>query len=382
MRLVAREFGRVVPISGRMGWEVDVRPIGRIRRVPIKGTRGLRIATKDLAEEVLSAIRDAIASGASEEAACAPYLTRQHTTVRKSYHAWLDHIRHLVAAGERSANYLRELERYGEEDGPLEFIFDYSRFELTYGVLEDLIRNLAERGVGQNTRPKIMGALRASLGWLETRGELDRVPRFPSMKRRKHLPRIISPDGQDDVLAEIPENRRGAFYVAVEELVRPGEVRALNVSDYSWRSREVRIQFAMQGPCSSAERRGSKTDEPAVRLVSDRVAAWLDLYVDKDARLDGERPLFVNPTGRVDGARWLANALREEWNRAAARAGLGGIRMYEGTKHSTVTALRKNGVDPRLVQAAARHRSAASTEIYNVLEQGAVTVAIRKRKPT
>jgi integrase len=360
-----------------------VRPIGRIRHVPIKGSRrGLRLATREIADEVLASIRDAIANGASEEVACAPYLTRQHTTVRKSYAAWLEHIRHLVTAGERSATYLRELERYGTEGGPLEAVFDYSRFELTYGVLEDLLKDLAERGIGQNTRPKIMGALSACLGWLETRGELDHTPRFPTTKKRKHLPRVISADGQEEVLALIPEKRRGAFYVAVEECVRPGEVRALNVSDYSWRSRELRIQFAMQGPCSSAERRGSKTDEPAVRVVSDRVADWLERHVGKTERLDGERPLFVNPTGRVDSGRWLGNALREEWNRAAARAGFHGIRMYEGTKHSTMTAMAKNGVDPRMRQAAARHRSPASTAIYEVLEQSAVTEAMRRRKPT
>jgi integrase len=376
--LVARKFGTAVPISGRSGWEVDVRPYGRIREIPMLGAHGLRL-NEELARHVLESIRTAIANGAGEEAACAPYLRKQRFAFGAKYAAWVEYVRAMVSAGERSANYLRELERYGKPGGPLEFIRNVAVFESSFGLMQDWIRWMADHGVGQNTRPKIVGAVRGCLGWLAQRGELEYVHPFPAMRKRRHIPTIISASAQDSILAEIPEDRRGAFYVAVEELVRPGEVRALNVSDYSWRSRELVIAHAMQGPCSSAARRGTKTGDGRVRAVSERVAVWLEQHVPREARLEGGRPLFVNPTARVNGKRWLANALREEWNRAAARAGLGGIKMYEGTKHSTATDLDRQGIDRRIVAAAAGHTTEYMTETYQPLRQGAVVEALRRR---
>ena len=93
----------------------------------------------------------------------------------------------------------------------------------------------------------------------------------------------------------------------------------------------------------------------------------------------GARPLFVNPTGRTPGKRWLSNSLRLEWNRAAARAGLE-VKMYEGSKHSTATALRRAGVPLDVIQAAAGHKDIRSTERYAQLADEVVTDALRRRR--
>ncbi len=378
--LVAQSFGKVRFERDRGSWLVDVRPFGRIRTLPIAGVRPLPLSTRELADGVLAAIRAEIAGGLSAEVAVAPYLPRSSTTIGRKAEAWLAMLQRRVEAGERSPTYTASLERFAKPAGAFGFLWEISVYDLTPGDLEDWVAWLADRGVGQNTRPKIVGALRSLLGWLERRGELDRIPRFPELRKRRHVPRVISVGDQEAVLEEIPEARRGAFYAAVELLARPGEIRALDVSSYSWRDRRLTIDHAMQGPNTSAPRRGTKTGDVRILEASDRLADWLERFVPAVERLIGDRPLFLNPTGRSARGRWLAGALRQQWDRAATRAGFHGVRMYEGTKHSTATALRRDGVPLDVIRAAAGHADARSTELYAKLADQAVVEALRRRR--
>ncbi len=54
--------------------------------------------------------------------------------------------------------------------------------------------------------------------------------------------------------------------------------------------------------------------------------------------------------------------------------------LYEGTKHSTATALRKAGVPLDVIQAAAGHKSIKSTERYAQLADETVTDALKRRR--
>ena len=56
--------------------------------------------------------------------------------------------------------------------------------------------------------------------------------------------------------------------------------------------------------------------------------------------------------------------------------------MYEGTKHSSATAWRSNGMPLELGRRMLRHRDARSTERYGKLADGALVEAFRRtRKP-
>ena len=89
--------------------------------------------------------------------------------------------------------------------------------------------------------------------------------------------------------------------------------------------------------------------------------------------------LFPNPTSRNAERRWIANALREEWNRAADEAGVK-VRMYEGTKHSAATAWRTSGMSLEMIQRMLRHRDSRSTERYAKLSDQALVVAFGKTR--
>ena len=108
------------------------------------------------------------------------------------------------------------------------------------------------------------------------------------------------------------------------------------------------------------------------------MAEWLERHIPLDERLVGDRPLFVNPNGRTaPGGRYNAQALRLGWMRASDSVGLGHVRMYEGTKLSTLTAGRRRGAPLDQLQKAAGHRDPRSTEIYAELAQEQATEVLR-----
>ncbi len=84
--------------------------------------------------------------------------------------------------------------------------------------------------------------------------------------------------------------------------------------------------------------------------------------------------LFPNPTSRNRERRWIANALREEWNRAARAVGVK-VRMYEGTKHSSASRWHSSGMPLELVRRMLRHRDTRSTERYAKLADSALVEA-------
>ena len=113
------------------------------------------------------------------------------------------------------------------------------------------------------------------------------------------------------------------------------------------------------------------------------MATWIETNVLPTDRLQGNRPLFVNPDSRTaPNGRYNAQALRLGWKRAAKIAGLNHIKMYEGTKHSTLTEGRRRGLPLDQLQKAAGHKDPRSTEIYAELgDQQATKVLRLARQP-
>ncbi len=90
----------------------------------------------------------------------------------------------------------------------------------------------------------------------------------------------------------------------------------------------------------------------------------------------------MNSEARHKAARYNAQALRLTWSRAALAAGLPGVRMYEGTKHSTLTEARRRGAPLDHLQLAAGHEDPSSTEVYAELAQAQATKVLRMaRRP-
>jgi len=382
--LVAREFGRYTPelrdgeLRHRLTFRVDGKRY-RISGVPLPGG-SLRLTSSEMALEVLGAIRADVRAGRSKMQALATYLGRADPAnqVRGWVDRWLERQRGRAEAGDLSPTYLRELDRWGAPGGHWATWDGWATWEITYGALEDWSAALAAGGLSAKSRRNVLGGFRSFLGWLERRGDLAVVPRFPRIPVDEHAPTIISLETQAAILAAIPEARRGAFLAMALLGLRPGEVRALDVSDY--RDGWLTVAAAMKGPNASAPRRGAK-ERNARRLPvlegAPELAAWIERHVDPARRLEGGA-LFENPTGRTPGRRWLSNSLRLEWTRAARQIGVQ-VGAYEGTKHAFATSLVARGVPMERVRQILGHRDQRSTERYAKLaDQGVVEVLRRK----
>jgi integrase len=370
-------------VAQRGCWEIDARPHGRIRGVRLPGSdTSIPFREREWAEEVLAAIeRDITSRGLPVEVALAPYLPGR-ARVSKRLSAWLDMLQDLVDAGDRSPTYLRELRRYARKGGEFEFLADRSVHDIQYGDIEDWMKWLRERGLAPTTVANVVSSFRTFMGWLARRREIGRIPEFPPLPRSRHRPRLLTLEEQDRVLEQIPVERRGIYLAMTDLMIRPGEARALNVGDYDWDSGELRVYAAMKGLLSDAPRRGTKEDDFRLLGATGRLSAWLDEQVPKMARLNPVLPLFRNPNARAQDRRYIHHVIRTGWNRAVKAAGLEPVALYEGTKHSTASALINAGVRLEVIQAACGHADRRSTERYAKLANEQVRAALLElRRP-
>ncbi len=154
--------------------------------------------------------------------------------------------------------------------------------------------------------------------------------------------------------------------------LRPGEVRALEIADFSdgW----LRINKAVKGPSVTSPVRGTKTGKPKQLPVPEILQEWIARYVDPRDRLKGA-PLFPNPnTGRI----WNYWTMRDLWKRACKQVGID-VGLYEGTKHTFATDAIARGVPERSLQTFLGHADVRRTRRYAQLQDNAVVDVLPKR---
>jgi integrase len=224
--------------------------------------------------------------------------------------------------------------------------------------------------------------MRTIFRWLYGREELERVPEFPALAQKKTVPNIIEVSDQEEVLEAISEALRGPHILAVEETFRPGELRGLNVADYNFRTHTLTLQYAMDGDTNAAERKSTKEEDVRVRQVSDRLADWLAKHIAPEERVNGKRPMFVNPRARTaPQGRYNSQALRNVWKKAATAVGFPQVCPYEGSKHSTLTAARRAGATRDELMVAGGHKDPRSVDFYAEIDQRSATKVLRMVRP-
>ncbi len=372
---------------------------GAIWSVPNpSGGRGIKF-TRELADRVLASVRNNIAAGQTLGSALSPWLakTRDDQLVLTRAKNWLEHQRARVESRSLSPTYVRELERYVLHPGYWPgFLKDVPITGVTTRLVDDFDLWLGQKG-GANgtglspaTRNKVLGALRAFLGWLRRRGEItfDQIPELPRIEIPEHSPQIISSSDQQAVKEAIPHERRGAFLACCHGL-RPGEARASAIGDYTegddgqgW----LTVDKAYKGPNATAPILHTKQKKIRAIPVDNELRDWIRWRLE--ARVEAMRTggpafllspaLFPNPTARNPERRWITSAMEREWNRACLKVGTS-AKLYEGTKHSYATGLREGGVPLDIIQRILGHSDIKSTERYGRLRDPALVKLLRPR---
>jgi integrase len=295
---------------------------------------------------------------------------------------WLDIFRKRTAQGSRGPRTLREYERWADPDGGRYVHFSYwygrSILDIDRAELEEWSFWLSERGLAAKTVRNVMAGFRSFMSWVAENVLTDLVvPRFPWPEIDDHRPTILSDEMQANVLSKIPWHKRGIFLCLAYGLLRPGEARVLRVRDYG--DDEIHVARAAKDRITEGLIRGLKSrNTKTVPVVDFMLSDWLTEHVTSEARLQRpDSPLFPNPDGRREGW-WSETAMRRTWGSAAKKAGVAGVSLYEGTKHSTATRLKAGGMDDRVLALLMGHRDQRSVAKYAKLDSSVVRLEIER----
>ena len=347
----------------------DLGVISSLEGVTFRGDEG-----KVLAQGLLRAIEAAVSRGESLEAVVERYRPRsKRREVIPAFKRFVAHIDALVEAGDRSAKTAYEYRRILNSE--LGWWEGRSLEDLDYGTLEDWDRSLAVRGLSPKSRKNYLGALRSACTWLARRSEIKTIPPFPRIEIAEYQPTILPTEVVDFLIREIPEKQRGPYLVAAKMGLRPGEVRALDVSDIQrggeiWR---LSVTKAVQGPHSSSPIGPTKNRKNRMLPIHPSVREWLEAHVDWTGRLR-RAPLFTNP---VSHKRLSHTQFYDVWHRV--RQGVTNATLYEGTKHSFASDALESGIDINRIRKFLGHSDPRSTEKYAKLSDKSLDVFARRK---
>jgi integrase len=390
---MARHVGtirREITRQGKARYIVDV--MGAERRYQIRmaprGRIWVPLRTEDDALDVLTQIRVDVANGASIDRAASFFLRRPTaaTRVPAKLRRFLERERQRMEDGDISPRTYGELERYCRPGGYFSFWEGHHIHQVNFAALEDWrawIGGRRQKGrgrLGAKTVKNAMGQFRAFLAWLEERGDIDHVPKFPRVPWDQMPPEILTIEAQRAVLDAIPFEDRGIF-LACRHTLRPGEARALDLADY--RETNLHVHAAMKGQSSQSEIRGAKERNWRVIGADDELQVWLEWRISKASPEERLRkrgvPLFPNRKARNQTRRWTTSTMTKAWNVAARSVGVK-VSLYPGTKHTTMTDLARRGVDSKILQRFAGHADRRSTDHYLVLADQDTLDVMRRRK--
>jgi hypothetical protein len=374
--------GRVVRVVERRRgkdtsrWRID---FGRkIQPRYLDSYNGARMETEALAHAFLTLIRHECAKGRPLQDVVAEVGPSggDGPAIEPLLEEWVVRFRRRVEIGDRSANSLAELERWAKPGGHLSWWFGASLFTVDRASLEEWDLWLAERELGAKTRRNVMAAFRSFCTWAKERRPTFEIPRFPWPEPDEYVPRVVSLDVQAQILAAIPDARRGIFLALARLGLRPSEARVARIVD--WRGDELRIHRGAKDrrvggrEGGTKKRRGSKL-LPIPADPAD-LREWLERHVPPELRLaEPEGYLFRNPDG--ERGQWGPTSMTRAWRAACDQVGVR-VSLYEGTKHSFGTAAKAAGVEDRVLAHIFGHSDTRSVARYGRLELDTVRSAL------
>ena len=166
--------------------------------------------------------------------------------------------------------------------------------------------------------------------------------------------------------------------------MRPSEIRACELGDYDRATNTLLINKAFKGRRLDAPVRSTKERTSTRREVwDDATREWILWRLEQttdEQRLRGEATaLFWNPRANNRRKGWSETRLRQQWMDACAEVGVR-ISFYEGTKHSTATALAEGGLSPLVLKALGGWKDSKSVEKYAKPRATRAIVLDAKRK--
>tara|TARA_B100000315_G_scaffold94826_1_gene87157 strand:+ start:10029 stop:11240 length:1212 start_codon:yes stop_codon:yes gene_type:complete len=220
--------------------------------------------------------------------------------------------------------------------------------------------------LADSTKKNLIISLRSFYNMFD---ELDQTKiKWPSPKIAKKKIQWIGQEEQLKIISCIPEKHRPIFYFMIWHGVRPGEARALMWDCIDLKQNIIYIKR-------------NWSERVLTDITKGRTDRTTPIYSQfkpllKELARSKKEFVFTTPRGKNYGRRKI-NVL---WNDAVEKAGYVPIRLYNGTKHSFASQLRKAGADLSDIQELLGHAHMDSTKRYADIEQTRLTRVIELKR--
>ena len=221
--------------------------------------------------------------------------------------------------------------------------------------IQDFYLELQGRGLSEKTIWNTLMELKTFLNFARKREDLERVPAFPEIKVREKPIVWLTREDQKRILEHIPDEHKPIFIFLFTYGCRPGEARALcwDAVDFEKEIIYIKRTFSAK-KLVDVPKEGKWKVFPMLPHIKTILE---DLYRKK-------RSMFVF-SWRYD--HYGERALPRIWKDACKKAGIQGVSLYAGVRHSFAMQRLHEGFSYEEIGACLGHSDVRTTRRYGRL---------------
>jgi integrase len=225
-----------------------------------------------------------------------------------------------------------------------------------YGEIEDFLHS---QKISDKTRSNIKSCLHTFWTWLRKRKviTLAQFPEFPEVKFNLAFRNLVDKETQQAIINEVKRltnKRNPKIWIAIKWLstyiaIRPHEMLSLTERDIDTRTGYFFVRQTKEGEVKPVPMLQEDKE-----LVETFPVGLPHLYFFRHV---------AGVSGVKGGQRFGDRYLYKWWKKACANLGIEGVDLYGGTRHSSVTALRKQ-FSPEQIKAGTMHSTNKAFDRY------------------
>lgn len=268
--------------------------------------------------------------------------------------------------GDCSPHYARQLRFVSS------YIFSYFKAatdirELRTYDIENFYSSL--KGISAKSKYNIMGVLKSFINYLHRLEYIQVKPIFPKISFQEPQWKWLSIDQQALIFSNIPENDKPIFLFMALHGCRPGEARAIKVSDIDLKQQSVKIQRVFS---TNVLRNTTKNKKNRIIPVH---PDFLSILLKSSRDKLPEAFLFTNPR---TGNPYSDTTLKEIWYKAIKKTDIK-ITMYEGLRHSFASQRASAGMPLYLISKVLGHSDIRVTQRYAHTSLDALRIVVENK---
>ncbi len=286
--------------------------------------------------------------------------------------AWLQRCERKVALGKLSKVHFRHL-RHCVRNLFIPFFGQLNMLDIRGKHITDFWLTLEK---APKTVFNIMAALHRLFNDALRDEIIQKVPNFPPELKQAELPepnwRWASEEVQDEIFRHLdPADLYFIMFQACHG-TRTGETRALQHNDIDLANDTVTIRRAF------SERDLKEHTKTKKNRTLPLDPLWKQIYESRPRAIDPHGFVFTNSGGKPYSTKWMCR----RWNEACDKAGVHGLTLYAGTRHSLASQAANRGESIFLIAKVLGHKDMKTTQRYAHLDTNPMRRILRRATVT